>query len=304
MDVGHVLAEVAQALHLHPIGRDRIDEVVEEQAALDRGGRVRPPGIAALALDPVVDAAEALEALLDIDVVDEQAAEGDLGAVATVAAALTLFPMGQLFWGAMVIWLFVMFDMLDGAMARARGGGTRFGAVLDATCDRVPLQVGQFESDNRMDEHLGNMVLEGGGGGQMTESYELAMYFMARHTAIDCHEKRRRRGYLFIIGDETKPGVYVYRNTFAPGQTSRPHYHTGDRYVTVIQGTWWTGEGDIYQPDRMVPIKAGGFMFHPSGYHHYDGAKDTPVTVQIIGVGPIETIQTEVDASGKPVRRR
>jgi CDP-diacylglycerol--glycerol-3-phosphate 3-phosphatidyltransferase len=37
----------------------------------------------------------------------------------------------------MVIWLFVMFDMLDGAMARARGGGTRFGAVLDATCDRV-----------------------------------------------------------------------------------------------------------------------------------------------------------------------
>ncbi|WP_420752944.1 phosphatidylinositol phosphate synthase [Rhodococcus sp. O3] len=60
-----------------------------------------------------------------------------IGTVATVAAALTLFPMGQLFWGAMVIWLFVMFDMLDGAMARARGGGTRFGAVLDATCDRV-----------------------------------------------------------------------------------------------------------------------------------------------------------------------
>ncbi|WP_068163478.1 phosphatidylinositol phosphate synthase [Rhodococcus phenolicus] len=60
-----------------------------------------------------------------------------IGTVATIAAALTLFPMGQLFWGTMVIWLFVMFDMLDGAMARARGGGTRFGAVLDATCDRV-----------------------------------------------------------------------------------------------------------------------------------------------------------------------
>ncbi|EME66004.1 MULTISPECIES: phosphatidylinositol phosphate synthase [Rhodococcus] len=60
-----------------------------------------------------------------------------IGTVATITAAVTLFPMGQLFWGAMVIWLFVMFDMLDGAMARARGGGTRFGAVLDATCDRV-----------------------------------------------------------------------------------------------------------------------------------------------------------------------
>ncbi|KAF0968382.1 phosphatidylinositol phosphate synthase [Gordonia sp. YY1] len=60
-----------------------------------------------------------------------------IGTVATVAAALTLFPMGYLFLGTLVIWLFVMFDMLDGAMARARGGGTRFGAVLDATCDRI-----------------------------------------------------------------------------------------------------------------------------------------------------------------------
>ncbi|MEU8383147.1 hypothetical protein [Streptosporangium sp. NPDC048865] len=77
-----------------------------------------------------------------------------------------------------------------------------FGAIGDATCDRAPLQVGQFESDNRMDEHLGKILLEGGGGGQMTESYELAMYFMARHTSIDCFEKRGRRGYLFIIGDE------------------------------------------------------------------------------------------------------
>lgn len=60
-----------------------------------------------------------------------------IGTVASIAAALTLFPTGHLFWGTMVIWLFVMFDMLDGAMARARGGGTRFGAVLDATCDRI-----------------------------------------------------------------------------------------------------------------------------------------------------------------------
>ena len=77
-----------------------------------------------------------------------------------------------------------------------------FGAIGDATCDRVPLQVGQFESDNRMDDDLGRIVLEGGGGGQMTESYELAMYFMARHTSIDCHEKRGRKGHLFFIGDE------------------------------------------------------------------------------------------------------
>ncbi|MGI5203016.1 hypothetical protein ACQEU6_15750 [Spirillospora sp. CA-108201] len=77
-----------------------------------------------------------------------------------------------------------------------------FGAVGDATCDRAPLQVGQFEADNRMDDDLGRILLEGGGGGQMRESYELAMYFMARHTSIDCLDRRGKRGYLFMIGDE------------------------------------------------------------------------------------------------------
>jgi hypothetical protein len=77
-----------------------------------------------------------------------------------------------------------------------------FAAVGDATCDTVPLQVGQFESDNRMDQNLENMVLEGGGGGGRQESYELMLYVAARHTAIDCWEKRQRKGYFFLIGDE------------------------------------------------------------------------------------------------------
>ncbi|WP_306362036.1 hypothetical protein [Nocardia sp. CC227C] len=77
-----------------------------------------------------------------------------------------------------------------------------FGAIGDADCDRVPLQVGQFESDNRMDEQLRLILLEGGGGGQKSESYELAAYFIARHTATDAWEKRGEKGYLFIVGDE------------------------------------------------------------------------------------------------------
>jgi len=60
-----------------------------------------------------------------------------IGTAGTVLAALILFPVGQLFVGWLVIWFFVLADMLDGAMARERGGGTRFGSVLDATCDRI-----------------------------------------------------------------------------------------------------------------------------------------------------------------------
>lgn len=77
-----------------------------------------------------------------------------------------------------------------------------FGGIGDAQSDRVPLQVGQFESDNRMDDQLRTIFLEGNGGGQKSESYELATYFIARHTATDAWEKRGRKGYLFIVGDE------------------------------------------------------------------------------------------------------
>lgn len=77
-----------------------------------------------------------------------------------------------------------------------------FGAVGDATCDRFPLQVGQFESDNRMDDQLRNVILEGGGGGGRRESYELAAYFVARHTVTDAWEKRGKKGYFFMTGDE------------------------------------------------------------------------------------------------------
>lgn len=69
----------------------------------------------------------------------------------------------------------------------------------------APLQVGQFESDNRIDDQLGKIYLEGNGGGQGMEGYAEIAYFMARHTSIDCYEKRGRKGYLFIIADE---GLY------------------------------------------------------------------------------------------------
>ena len=87
-----------------------------------------------------------------------------------------------------------------------------FGAIGDADTDRVPLQIGQFESDNRMDEQLRDILLEGGGGGQKSESYELAAYFMATHIVTDAWEKRRKRGYLFLIGDELNKSKLASRH--------------------------------------------------------------------------------------------
>ena len=102
-------------------------------------------------------------------------------------------------------------------------------------------------------------------------------------------------GATLVFGDPAKPGFYVYRIRFRPGVMSRPHYHDQDRWVTVISGTWWTDENsDVFRPDKTVPVKAGGFMFHPKGLHHYDGAKNEDAVVQIMGMGPVKTIDTEV----------
>jgi hypothetical protein len=78
-----------------------------------------------------------------------------------------------------------------------------FMAIGDATNDTAPLQVGQFESTAElMDQWLTRSYLEGGGGGSGEESYELGLYFLAMHTEMDCMVKRKKRGYLFVTGDE------------------------------------------------------------------------------------------------------
>lgn len=60
-----------------------------------------------------------------------------LGTVGAVVCALVFFPRGMLLAGTFTVWGFAMLDLLDGAMARAQGKGTSYGAVLDATCDRL-----------------------------------------------------------------------------------------------------------------------------------------------------------------------
>ncbi len=78
-----------------------------------------------------------------------------------------------------------------------------FMAIGDARSDQAPLQVGQFESTAElMDQWLTWSFLEGGGGGSGEESYELAFYVAARHMDLDCWNKRRKKGYLFLTGDE------------------------------------------------------------------------------------------------------
>lgn len=75
-------------------------------------------------------------------------------------------------------------------------------AIGDSLCDETPLQVTQFEADIRIIKQLTDLYLEGGGGGNNGESYNLLWYFAAKHTQTDCYEKRGKKGFLFSIGDD------------------------------------------------------------------------------------------------------
>ena len=61
-----------------------------------------------------------------------------VGALFTILAALLTFPNGRFFAGTMFIIFFVLFDLLDGTIARlSPKGSNAWGALLDSTLDRL-----------------------------------------------------------------------------------------------------------------------------------------------------------------------
>ena len=51
--------------------------------------------------------------------------------------------------------------------------------------------------------------------------------------------------------------------------------------------------GAKYNPDTMVPMKPGSFIIHHAGEIHYDGTKDDPAMIYIVGMGPAPSIDRE-----------
>ena len=56
------------------------------------------------------------------------------------------------------------------------------------------------------------------------------------------------------------------------------------------QDVKWVREADgSFAPRETVALPAGGYMLHPAGEVHFDGAKDEEVIVQLVGYGPSST---------------
>ncbi|WP_192768438.1 phosphatidylinositol phosphate synthase [Plantactinospora soyae] len=59
------------------------------------------------------------------------------GTLGVLVGSIALGARGYLVAGALVVTFFALTDLLDGTMARMRGGSSRFGAFLDSSMDRV-----------------------------------------------------------------------------------------------------------------------------------------------------------------------
>ena len=98
-----------------------------------------------------------------------------------------------------------------------------------------------------------------------------------------------------VVGDPSKPGFYMVYNKWTKGNHfSKPHFHPNDRYIVVLQGTWWVGSGPKFDPENgSVPMPAGSFVTHYAKQVHWDGAKDEDAVLLIMGEGPATTTRLE-----------
>jgi len=91
-----------------------------------------------------------------------------------------------------------------------------------------------------------------------------------------------------LLGDSSRGGAWVNRVKIPSGGRVLAHAHPHDEVVTVIEGTWYLGEGERFDA-QLKGYPAGSFIVIPAGVPHFLTAKDGAVIVQLSGTGRFGT---------------
>ena len=100
------------------------------------------------------------------------------------------------------------------------------------------------------------------------------------------HDGRQRAQ---LLGDSTRDGAWIDRVKIPSGGRVRAHTHPHDEIVTVIEGTWYVGEGERFDAAKLKGYPASSFIVIPAGLPHFVAAKDGSVIVQVSGTGKFDT---------------
>jgi hypothetical protein len=94
-----------------------------------------------------------------------------------------------------------------------------------------------------------------------------------------------------LYGGLNSPGPYLVLMRWNPGYMSAPHSYATDRLSLVLSGTWWVNSGAGFDPDKTVPVPAGGFVHRVARTPHYDGVKrdaKEPAVIALFGIAPVQ----------------
>ena len=89
-----------------------------------------------------------------------------------------------------------------------------------------------------------------------------------------------------ILSGNLSTGPWVIVNKVLAGNFNQPHFHSYDRYIYVIKGTWWVGAGPNQNPANSVATPPATYVKHSANQVHWDGAKNEDVMLLISGEGP------------------
>src|SRR5215467_4029986 len=97
----------------------------------------------------------------------------------------------------------------------------------------------------------------------------------------------RQRAQLF--GDSSQGGAWIDRVKVPAGARVLAHTHGQDELVTVIEGSWYLGEGTKFDAARLKGYPAGSFIVIPAGVPHFVAAKEGTAVVQLSGSEKFQT---------------
>jgi len=97
----------------------------------------------------------------------------------------------------------------------------------------------------------------------------------------------RQRAQMY--GDSSQERAWVDRVKIPAAAQVRAHTHPHDELVTVIEGTWYLGEGERFDAAKLKGYPAGSFIVIPAGVAHFVAAKESGVIVQLSGTGKFDT---------------
>ena len=101
------------------------------------------------------------------------------------------------------------------------------------------------------------------------------------------YDDGRQRAQLF--GDSSQGGTWIDRVKIPGGARVLAHTHPQDEVVTVIEGTWYLGEGAKFDSAKLKGYPAGSFIVIPAGIPHFVAVKNGTVVVQLNGIGKFKT---------------